>query len=98
MNDFMLKHKMTFDKLFAYLSFYYLISFFCAAAIPKTFFGFLVVVALVSVPFALMPKIVKNAVFGIGGGTQEESKNAAFKMKCFCAFMGVYIIAMKVML
>jgi hypothetical protein len=98
MNDFMLKHKITPDKLFLYLNFYYLISLFCAAAIPKTFFGFLVVVALVSVPFALMPKIVKNAVLGIGGGTQEKSKNAAFKMKCFCAFTGVLLIIMKVML
>jgi hypothetical protein len=41
---------------------------------------------------------VKNAVFRLGGGTQEQSKNAAFKMKCFCAFMGVLIIIMKVML
>lgn len=98
MNDFILKHKITFDKLFTYLSFYYLISFFCAAAMPKTFFGFLVVVALVSVPFSLMPKVVKNAVFGIGDGTQEESKNTAFKMKCCCLFMGALIITMKVML
>lgn len=98
MNDFILQHKITSEKLFAYVSFYYLISFFCSAAIPKTFFGFLVVVALVSVPFVLLPKVVRNAVFGLGGGTQGESKNAAFKMKCFCAFMGVLIIAMKVML
>jgi hypothetical protein len=98
MNDFILKHKITSEKLFAYVSFYYVISFLCSAALPKTFSGFLVVVALVSVPFALMPKVVKNAVFGIGGGTQEESKNAEFKMKYFCAFMGVLIIAMKVML
>ena len=98
MNDFILKHKITFDKLFTYLSFYYLISFFCAAATSKTFFGFLVVLALVSVPFALLPKVVRNTVFVIGGGTQEESKKAAFKMKFFCAFMGILIIAMKVML
>jgi hypothetical protein len=98
MNDFILKHKITSEKLFLCLNFYYLISLFCAAAIPKTFFGFLVVVALVSVPFALMPKVVKNAVFELGDGTQGESKNAAFKMKCYCAFMVVLIIAMKVML
>ncbi|APE04160.1 hypothetical protein BM526_19520 (plasmid) [Alteromonas mediterranea] len=79
MNDFILKYKITFDKLLAYLSFYYLISFYCAAAIPKNFFGLLVVVALVSVPFVLIPKVVKNAVFGIGGGTQKESESTAFK-------------------
>jgi hypothetical protein len=45
-----------------------------------------------------MPKVVKNAVFELGDGTQGESKNAAFKMKCYCAFMVVLIIAMKVML
>jgi hypothetical protein len=98
MNDFILKHKITSEKLFAYVSFYYLIFFFCTAATPKTFFGFLVVVALALVPFTLLPKVVRSAVFELGGGTQDQSKNAAFKVKCFCAFMGVLMITMKAML
>jgi hypothetical protein len=95
MNDFILKNKITSDKFLAYVCFYYLISFFSAAALSDSFFGHFFVIVSVALPFLLFPIVVRNAVFELGGSTQDQSKNAAFRMKVVCAFMGIIIISIK---
>jgi hypothetical protein len=95
MNEFILKHNITSEKLFAYLSFYYVLSFFCASSTPKTLFYFLAIFILVSVPLAIVPRVVKSAVLGLGESTHEQAKDAEFKVKCICAFFSVLIIVVK---
>lgn len=68
MNKFILKHQITSGQFLAYLSFYYLVSFFFAIVTPKTFFGFFTTISFISIPLPLIPWAVKNAVFEIGGG------------------------------
>jgi hypothetical protein len=77
------------------VSFYYLACVFISTATPNTATGFSVMVGLVIIPFFALPKVVKNAAFGLGGCTQDQSNNAALKMKCLCVFMGILIITMK---